>query len=364
MTNFIISILVMAFVLQVVLTLAGICTWFERKISALLQDRIGVNRSGAKFKTNSIFLKCLYGFLKIFGVLGFVNTFFCDPIKAFFKEDYIPAGGSKFFHTLAPILAVSPVFIAFAVVPWAPKFTLPFLDQEILLQVAQVDIGLLFIVAMGGLSAIGLMFAGYASNNVYSILGGLRSAAQFISYELSMGVVFLTVAFVYGSADIYKIIVTQGENPLNWGICKMPLAFLILFIVGMAETKRTPFDLPEAESELISGYSTEYSGMKFFTFWIGEFAEISLVALLCVEFFLGGWNLPFFHLELVTTYWQATLAFLILFFKIMLLCALQIIIRWTVPRFRYDQLMAFGWKVLLPLSVLGFLITAFFNISY
>jgi len=358
MLDLFIDLFIAGFVFQLVLTFAGLCTWFERKVSALMQDRIGANRAGTRFKFSCvssvrIFRPCLLLF-KYLGVLGLVNTFFCDPIKALFKEDFVPNYGNKFCHTLAPIVAVLPVFVSFAVLPFAPKFFIPFREDPILVQILSIDGGVLLIVAMGALAASGVMLAGWSSNNKFSLLGGFRAAAQLLSYELPMIVVLLCMTALYQVTDLYQMVLKQGANFSQWGICKAPLAALILFIVGMVESKRTPFDLPEAESELVAGYLTEYSGMKFFLFWIAEFSTIALSSCLLVLMFFSGWNLPFF--EFTETSWQvAIFAHIVFLVKVIFFCLLQIVIRWTLPRFRYDQVLNLGWKYLLPIAFLNLL---------
>lgn len=386
-------------VFNVIMGLASLCTWVERKGSALIQDRIGANRAGAVFEITNPFLKrflavhllmgaALFllgsGFLTVnlvspgaaylpgltasivmallgvgalgvaatphlirgLGVLGVINTLLCDAVKAIFKEDFVPEGTSNFMHCLAPFLAVLPVFLAFAIVPLAPAFELG--GYQIQPQLASIDAGILFFLAMGSIAVYGVALAGWTGNNKFSLLGGLRAAAQMISYELAMGITIVSVILVYGTLDLAAMV--DRQQGLNWGVFTQPISFVILFVVGMAETKRGPFDLPEAESELAAGYFTEYSGMKFLLFWLGEFAEIALFSLILVLLFFGGWHLPF--VELPANSWVgALLGHLIFMGKVVFFCVLQIVIRWTLPRFRYDQLMNLGWKVLLPLSM-------------
>lgn len=338
-------------VLGLVMGLASSCTWFERKVSALIQDRVGANRAGAFTTFDSIALKPLQFVLRLLGRLGFTNTLLCDSLKAILKEDFIPKGVSPFMHSLAPFLAVVPVFLAFAVVPLAPNFTL--FGFEITTQIAPIDAGLLFVFAMGSVAVYGVAIAGWTGNNKYSLLGGLRASAQMISYELAMSLAFVSMIAIYGTLDLYKIITLQEQG--YWGIVTQPFAFIILFIVGMAETKRAPFDLPEAESELTAGYFTEYSGMKFLLFWLGEFAEIALFSVLLTVLFLGGWDLPGVNLPRDGWWGWALVGHAILMAKVLFLCLLQIVIRWSLPRFRYDQLMNLGWRILLPISLLNVL---------
>lgn len=336
--------------------LASICTWIERKGSALIQDRVGANRAGAFVTTDNIFLKPAFWVVRWLGILGVINTLVCDGVKAIFKEDFVPNGVSNFIHSLAPFMAVFPVFVAYALIPFAPDFEIA--GYHIRPQLASLDAGVLFIFAMGSIAVYGVAMAGWSGNNKFSLLGGLRAAAQMVSYELAMGLTLVSVILVYGTMDLYEMVEAQ---PYGLGIISFwtqPISFLILFVVGMAETKRGPFDLPESESELVAGYFTEYSGMKFLLFWLGEFAEIALFAALIVLLFFGGWKIPF--VELQSGSWiSALVGHIVLMGKILFFCILQIVLRWTLPRFRYDQLMHLGWKILLPISMANLMLTAF-----
>lgn len=356
-------------VFHVAMGLSAICTWIERKGSALIQDRVGANRAGAyidpplintdwalfkpmAFVANNFVIRPAWVGVRIAGVLGLINTLVCDAVKAILKEDFVPTGTSRFIHSLGPIAAALPVFLAFAVVPVAPDFEVA--GYLIRPQVAQLGVGVLFILAMGSLAVYGAAIAGWCGNNKYSLLGGLRAAAQMISYELPMGIVFVTVILFYGTLDLYAMVEEQATF-WQWGIFTQPLSFILLFIVGMAETKRAPFDLPESESELVAGYFTEYSGMKFLLFWMAEFTEIGLFSLILSLIFFGGWYIPFVQLP-ENVWWAALIGHLVLMTKVLFFCVLQIVIRWTLPRFRYDQLMSLGWKVLLPLSLINLVV--------
>lgn len=344
--------------------LASICVWLERKGSALIQDRIGANRAGAHFYTDNILLKPVFVVIRMLGVLGVINTLVCDAVKALFKEDFVPKGTSNFIHSLAPFMGALPVFLAFAVIPIAPDFVIG--GYTIRPQVASLDVGILFIFAMAGLAVYGVTIAGWSGNNKFSLLGGLRAAAQMISYELPLGIALVTMIVLYGTLDLYEMVVQQGALIGGvlpaWGIFYAPIAFVIFFVAGMAETKRAPFDLPETESELVAGYFTEYSGMKFLLFWLGEFAEIALLAALMVLIFFGGWHIP--YVELPPTWVGALIGHLVFTAKIVFFCVLQIVIRWTLPRFRYDQLMHLGWKILLPLSLVNLMVTAAITLAW
>lgn len=354
----IIILLVKVFVVfNIIMGLASLCTWFERKGSALIQDRIGANRAGRFFETDILVLKPVFWVVRWLGILGVINTLLCDAVKALTKEDFVPDGVSQVMHCMGPFLAVLPVFTAFALLPLAPEFVV--WGYRINPQLAPIDGGILFFLAMGSLAVYGVALAGWTSSNKFALLGSLRASAQMISYELSMGIALVSVILLYGTLDLAGMVAQQGTV---WGVFYAPVAFVIFFVAGMAETKRAPFDLPEAESELVAGYFTEYSGMKFLLFWLGEFAEIALLSLIMVLVFLGGWNLPFLELP-VGTWYGALIGHIILMTKVIAVCFLQVIIRWTLPRFRYDQLMTLGWKILLPLSLVNLVVTAAIKLS-
>lgn len=378
----VIELLAKGFIVQqITLGLASFCTWVERKGSAVIQDRVGANRAGAYLQvgdlltTNNTLLKPLswlvrnlvlrpvFAVIRFFGSIGVINTLLNDALKALLKEDFVPAGTSLFLHAMGPFMAVFPVFLAYAVVPLSPDVTL--FDHTFRLQVADLDTGVIFLLAMGSIAVYGVILAGWTGNNKFSLLGALRASAQMISYELAMGIVFATVVLHYETFNLYEIITAQ-QSFFEWGIFSLYgtgfVSFILLFVVGMAETKRAPFDLPESESELVAGYFTEYSGMKFLLFWLGEFAEIALFSLVLVTFFFGGWYIPFVELP-EGAWWAALIGHGVFIGKILFFCVLQITIRWTLPRFRYDQLMALGWKVLLPISLVNLVAAAAFKLS-
>jgi NADH-quinone oxidoreductase subunit H len=355
-------------VLFMVLNLAGILGWIERKGSALIQDRIGANRAS------------ILGFAG----LGLVNTLIADPVKFLTKEDFIPPAGDKFLHTLAPCLALFPALVTFAVIPFGDVLIIG--DRMINLQVANVNIGILYVLAMTSLGVYGIVIGAWASNNKFSLLGGVRGSAQMISYEIAMGLSVIGVLMVYGTLELQEIARDQGLlirewlpqwlvflRPIigwlpAWGIFLQPLAFLLFFTAAVAETKRIPFDLPEGESELVAGYHVEYSGGKFLMFFAGEFAEIVTAAGLMTTLFFGGWQVPYlmrdgFHFPwggiwLLPHLGVVSLQVAAFSVKVLFFCWLQILLRWTVPRFRYDQVMRLGWKMLLPLALLNVTITA------
>jgi NADH-quinone oxidoreductase subunit H len=285
----------------------------ERKIAGHMQARTGPNRVGP------------------FGLLQPI----ADVAKLFFKEEFIPAGANVVIFHIAPILAVVPALVTLSVVPIGPSF----LGTDI-------NVGLLLFLAMSSLGVYSITLAGWSSNNKYALLGGLRSAAQMISYELAMGLSTIGVLLLSGSLSLVDIVKAQERS---WFVLYQPVAFAIFMITAFAETNRAPFDLPEAEAELVAGFHTEYSSMKFGLFFLGEFANVLSICCIATTLFLGGWNGPWLPDSLKFLWFFAKLGVLVFFF---------IWVRWTYPRLRYDQLMNLGWKVLLPVSLLNILITA------
>ena len=353
-----------AFALGALLQAAAMCTWIERKGSALIQDRIGANRAA------------IFGF----DLAGIINTLVADPVKAIMKEDWLPKGASQFMHSLGPFFAVLPVLLSFAVMPFGPS--LYWGEREITLQVANLNVGVLYVFAMGSLAVYGIILAGWVSNNKFSLLGALRASAQMVSYEITMGLSIVGVLAVYQTLDLGEIVAKQTGTIMgiipNWGIFMMfpfnVIAFIIFFTSMMAETKRAPFDLPESESEIVAGYLTEYSGMKFLLFWLGEFSEIVVASSLFTVLFFGGWHLPYLDISQLPSdlwilpnffnewnwQWGCLLGPIVFGAKVLFFCALQIIIRWTLPRFRYDQLIALCWKIMLPIALANVVATVFF----
>jgi NADH-quinone oxidoreductase subunit H len=355
-------------VLFMVLNLAGVLGWVERKGSALIQDRIGANRAS------------IFGFAG----MGLINTLVADPLKFLTKEDFIPPAGDRFLHTLAPCLALFPALVTFAVIPFGDVLQIG--ERVINLQVANLNVGILYIFAMTSLGVYGMVIGAWASNNKFSLLGGVRGSAQMISYEVALGLSVIGILMVYGTLDLQEIARSQGTLIRDllpesweflkvvvgwlpaWGIFLQPLAFLLFFTAAIAETRRIPFDLPEAESELVAGSHVEYSGGKFLMFFAAEFAEIVTVAALVTTLFFGGWQVPYlmrdgFHFPWGSTILLPHLAVVLLqvgafTFKVIFFCWLQILLRWSVPRFRYDQVMRLGWKMLLPAALVNVMITA------
>ncbi len=334
-----------------VLNLAGLHTWVERKQSAIMQDRIGANRA-------SIFGIRLFG---LFHPLA-------DVVKMFTKEDFIPAGANRFLHTLAPFLSLFFALAAFAGIPFGDRLVLD--GRVIHLQVAKIDVALLYIFAMLSLGVYGVILAGYASRSNYAFLGALRASAQMISYEIALGISIVGVVMIFGTLDLQELVRAQGNYLFGflpmWGIFLQPVAFLVFLTAALAETKRVPFDLPEGESEII-GYFVEYSGMKFGMFFMTDFIETVMVACLAATLFFGGWQVPYLFPDGFHFPWGAMIPVnqmtYVLFgigsfsLKVLAFCWLFMTIRWTLPRFRYDQLMRLGWKILFPIAIANVLAT-------
>ncbi len=349
----VIKLLLAGIVFFAVLNFAGFHTWVERKQSALIQDRIGANRAD------------IFGF-RLLGIFHGI----ADAVKMFTKEDIIPDGADKTLHTLAPLFSVFFALVAFAAIPFGDRLILGE-GRVIELQVAKIDAAVLYIFAMLSLGVYGVILAGFASRNNYAIIGGLRAMAQMISYEIALGIAVIGVIMVYGTMDLAELVRAQGQTiggwiPL-WGIVVQPVAFVVFVTAALAETKRAPFDLPEAEPEII-GYFVEYSGMKFGMFFLTDFLETIMVACLATTLFFGGWQVPYlmpdgFHFpwggEFLVSNWVYVLLGMLSFsIKVVIFCWMFMQIRWTLPRFRYDQLMKLGWKGLFPISVVNVGVTA------
>ena len=318
---FVVMLAKIAVVFGLMLLSVAYLTWLERKVISDFQVRLGPMRVGP------------HGLLQPIA----------DGIKLMFKEDIIPEAADPTIHALAPTLALIPAFISFAVIPFGDRVRL--FGQSIDMVISDVNIGLLYLFGVASLGVYGIVLGGWASNNKYALLGGLRSAAQMISYELSMGLSVVGVLMLSESLSLVRIVGAQSKV---WFILLQPIGFLIFLICAIAETNRAPFDLPEAETELVAGFHVEYSSMKFAMYFMAEYANMITVAALATTLFLGGWRGPF----LPPVVWFLAKLYLVIF--------LFIWIRATLPRFRYDQLMRFGWKVLLPLALANIVITAAF----
>jgi NADH-quinone oxidoreductase subunit H len=362
------------FILLVMMgALLPLITWVERKQAAIMQDRVGANRAD------------------LFGIraIGLLHPA-ADVLKLFTKEDVVPAGANRVMHLIAPVIALVPAIVTLAVVPYGSVYR--FGERTVSLVVADLDWGLLYVFAVGSIATYGTVIAGWASNNNWSLLGSLRASAQMISYEVTMGLSVLGVFMVFGTLRLTEMAHAQDTTfrlfgflehlgliedlgPLGWlrlpfwGILLQPLGFVMFLTALMAENKRPPFDVPEGESEIIAGYHLEYSGMRFGLFYTAEFLEVPVIGTIVTALFLGGWSIPWLPQDTligaVAPYFGAGFATGLclalhvasFFAKVVFMIWLQMLIRWTLPRFRYDQVMDLCWKVLLPLSLANVLVT-------
>jgi NADH-quinone oxidoreductase subunit H len=331
--NLLITVIKIIVVMGVMLGCVAYVVWLERRLSAWIQNRIGPNRVGWQ------------------GLLQPV----ADVLKLVFKEDIVPTKANRFIHDLAPLISITVAMTTFAVIPFGNRINL--FGNDIKLQIADVNIGILYIFALSSLGVYGLTLSGWSSNSKYSLLGGVRSSAQMISYELSMGLSIIGIIMIAGSLRLDKIVEMQAG--WHWNFILQPLGFITFVVASFAETNRLPFDLPEAEPELVAGYHTEYSGMKFALFYLSEYANMFVSGALITTLYLGGWQIPFIHSFGLSDFWVSILQVLGFIIKIWLVVAFFIMIRWTIPRFRYDQLMNLGWKFMLPMAVLNIVVTAF-----
>jgi NADH-quinone oxidoreductase subunit H len=399
MTSIIWTVVKIAVMVGFVFNVAGLLTWYDRRGGAMMQDRIGPNRAAIKIGKFEL------------RIAGLLHTA-ADGVKFFTKEDFMPPKADKLLFSLAPLLAMIPVLVLIAVIPFgdtistdllwkqaclkdgggpamhvvngacsagytlsphyfpsAQRFGISMASQPIDLMVSSLNVGLLFVFAMAGQGIVGAAIAGWASDNKFSLMGAIRAASQMVSYEVTMGLTLVGCLMIYGTVRLDEMARWQGEN--TWGIFVQPVAFFLFFTTAIAESKRIPFDLPEAESELVSGYFTEYSGMKFGMFYFAEYMEVVTSSMLLVTIFLGGWQLPFLHRDGLTIafgdavlfatrmphIWVIIIGVVAFFAKTLFLCWIQAFIRWSLPRFRYDQLMKLGWTVLLPASLVNIFAT-------
>jgi NADH-quinone oxidoreductase subunit H len=316
---------------------AAMAVLAERRVSAFIQERLGPNRVGP----------------------GGIIQPFADVVKLVMKEDIVPVHANRFIHDLAPIISISIALSTFAIIPFGD--TIELFGRTIKLIIADVDIGILYLLALTSLGVYGVSLAGWSSNNKYSLLGGLRSSAQLISYELSMGLSLIGVLMISGTLRLDQIVLHQTEYLWGiiprWNIFLQPLGFITFVIAAFAETNRLPFDLPEAEPELVGGYHTEYTGMKFGLFFLAEYANVITSSAVTVTLFLGGWHLPFIEHAGFSPLTVSILQILTFLIKVIFMVLFFIVVRWTIPRFRYDQLMHIGWKVMLPIAIVNLLLT-------
>jgi NADH-quinone oxidoreductase subunit H len=314
------------------LVIAMYTTFAERKVAAILQDRRGPNRAGP------------------FGLLQPL----ADGLKLFFKEEIIPNFSSKFLFIMGPSLAMLTAIMTSAVIPFGDK--VHFFDRDIFLQIANVDVGILYVFGVLSLGVYGIMVGSWASNNKFSLMGGLRAASQIISYELAMGISLIALIMITGNLSL-KEIVLQQQTGNWWNVAYQPLGFLIFLICSFAECNRTPFDLPEAENELIGGYHTEYSSMKLGFYLFAEYINMFISSVIMATLFFGGYDCPFVNEASFSPNIAALIGIAALMFKVAIFLFVFMWVRWTIPRFRYDQLMNLGWKVLIPLALINMLAT-------
>jgi NADH-quinone oxidoreductase subunit H len=367
-TSLIIALAALVVILIIVLTFSPVLVWADRRQSAMIQDRIGPIRAGIPIGGKNI---ALWGLLHPLA----------DALKFMWKEDFIPPKADKLLHAIAPIISVVPAIAAFAVIPFSgPIYSMHLMDvlpatpegAGRALQVASINVGVLYVFAVGGTGVIGAALAGYCSDNKYALLGGIRAAGQMVSYEVTLGLSLVGCFMLYGSLLLEDMVAYQVNNHV-WGIFLQPLAFILFFTGSIAETKRIPFDVPEGESELAAGYFTEYSGMKFGMFMMGEYIEIVASSCLLVALFFGGYDVPFLFADgvrLQFMHWDfgglvlplphivvTVIGVLNFILKVVVLCWLSLMIRWSLPRFRYDQIMKLCWQYMLPASLANIFLT-------
>ena len=334
------AILILA-VVTVSLVIAMYATWAERKVAAVMQDRLGPNRAGP------------------FGLFQPL----ADGLKLFMKEEIIPSASSKFLFITGPALAMVTALMTSAVIPWGPSVHL--FGRDINLQIADINIGMLYVFGVVSLGVYGIMIGGWASNNKFSLLAAIRGASQMISYELAMGLCLIALLMLTGSLRLSVIVSQQSEGMFNWNVMYQPIGFIIFFICALAECNRTPFDLPEAENELNFGYHQEYSSMKLGFYLFAEYINMFISGVVMSTLFFGGYDIPFVNeANWGDHWWVGLVGFGVLMTKAIFFVLVFMWIRWTIPRFRYDQLMNLGWKSLIPLSLLNMVITAVVSLLF
>ena len=324
---------VIVVVFAITMIMAMYSTWAERKVAAYLQDRVGPNRAG----------------------WGGLLQPLADGLKLFSKEEFFPNTPNKFLFVVGPAIAMSTALMTSAVIPWGDRLHL--FGRDILLQATDINIGLLYFFGVVSVGIYGIMIGGWASNNKFSLMGAVRAASQMVSYEIAMGLSIIELLMMTGTLSLKEISVQQAG--MNWNVFYQPLSFLIFLICAFAETNRTPFDLAECESELIGGYHTEYSSMKMGFYLFAEYANMFISATIISVLFFGGYNYPGMEwmVENVGINTANLLGIAVLFVKICFFIFFYMWVRWTIPRFRYDQLMHLGWKILIPLSILNIIVT-------
>ena len=320
-------------VFALTMLMAMYSTWAERKVAAFLQDRVGPNRAG----------------------WGGLLQPLADGLKLFSKEEFIPSTPNKFLFIVGPAIAMSTALMTSAVIPWGDKLHL--FGRDIQLQATDIDVALLYIFGVISVGVYGIMIGGWASNNKFSLIGAVRAASQMVSYEVAMGLSVIALLMMTGTLSLKEI--SMQQSGMHWNVFYQPLSFLIFLICAFAETNRTPFDLAECETELIGGYHTEYSSMKMGFYLFAEYANMFISSAILAILFFGGYNYPGMHwmVEHAGVNTANVLGIVVLFTKICGFIFFYMWVRWTIPRFRYDQLMNLGWKILIPLSILNIIIT-------
>lgn len=320
-------------VFAVTMLMAMYSTWAERKVAAFLQDRVGPNRAG----------------------WGGLFQPLADGLKLFSKEEFTPNTPNRFLFVVGPGIAMSTALMTSAVIPWGDRFHL--FGRDILLQATDLNVGILYFIGVVSLGVYGIMIGGWASNNKFSLIGAVRAASQMVSYEVAMGLSIIALLMMTGTLSLREI--SEQQSGMNWNVFYQPLSFIIFLICAFAETNRTPFDLPECETELIGGYHTEYSSMKMGFYLFAEYANMFISSTLLAVLFFGGYNYPGMSWALEN--WGVNIAnvigMLALFIKLCGFIFFYMWVRWTIPRFRYDQLMHLGWRILIPLSIINIMIT-------
>ncbi len=368
--DLVVYVVYIAYAVGMLMGFGTVLTWVERKQAAVMSDRIGANRAYVRIPFTQIKLVWLGLFHGI-----------ADGIKMLVKEDFKPRTYDWYAYAVAPWVVFTPVLLVFGVIPFGgaldpgrlfPSLAEWFGGRTYQMQIAQLDAGLLMVFAFSGLTIIGAMLAGWSSANKFSLLGGLRAGSQMISYELVMGLTVLGLILIFGTVDLGSMVRQQSGTVLGflpaWGVVYQPFAAVLFMTAAIAENKRIPFDLPEAESELIAGYYTEYSAMKMGLFMFAEFIEIAIIGALFTTLFLGGYNLPYMNDAGFTwpggSTWEMShgavvvTQLVVFLLKVLVVCSFQILVRWTLPRFRYDQVLSFAWKFMLPLALANLAITA------
>jgi len=358
-TLFAIECVKILLILVAVIHVVPIMIWAERKGAALIQDRPGPNRAGLEFTSS--------GILKLFKpiiVLGVLHPV-ADAMKFLWKEDPIPHSANKLLYVLGPFLSLIPACLVIAALPFGDSVVV--FGYTLLLQIADIDVGIIFMLAIGSLGIYGIMFGGWASNNKFSLIGALRASSQIISYEIPLGLAAAAAVTVYGTFSLREMVMLQEGTILgvlpNWGVFYQPVGFVLFFIAAFAETNRLPFDLPETEAELVAGFHTEYGSMKFATFFMAEYMNMATISGIMTTLYFGGWKIPYVTDATLLQWlghqnWVALLQVSSFFIKMGVFMIIFVWVRWTIPRFRFDQLLRLAWGSLIPIGLINIVLTA------